>query len=129
MKRPFQIKFLNVGEVRMGSPYNSCDIELIGTDIKLPNFGWQDKSAWTSDSKNLVLVKWNFDKNEPSFNLYIINTITEQILISEKILGLPNSISISNGIVKYNKFLYDKAKSVPGQYLCCNYDEEFKFDF
>ena len=32
-KRPFTVRIKNVDEVRMGSPYHCCDIELAGYDI------------------------------------------------------------------------------------------------
>jgi hypothetical protein len=126
-KRPFKIKFLDTSEVRMGSPYNNCHIELIGTDIKLPKVGWQDKFAWTSDSKKLVLVKWNFDKNEPSFHFFIIDTQTGKSFESKRIFGLLDNLSIGNNIIKYRKFLYDKIKSIPGKELCCHFEEEYEF--
>ena len=70
-KRPFQIKVTNVDEVRMGSPYNRCNIELVGFDkTKLPEGGWQDKYAWSDDSKTLVLIKWDFENNKPGFHLF-----------------------------------------------------------
>jgi hypothetical protein len=43
---------------------------------------------------------------------------------SPRIFGLPTSISIQDGKIKINKFLYDKDKSRTGN-LCCNFDEEF----
>lgn len=52
IKRPFQVIFKNAIEIRMGSPYNFCDIDLKGTDrIALPKATWQDKVAWTDDAK------------------------------------------------------------------------------
>ena len=111
----------------MGSPYNHCNIELIGTKIKLPKAGWQDKYAWTADSKRLVLIKWDFDKNEASFHLFLINTQNGKTKESHKIYGLPDTISISGDTVKYTKFLYDKTKSTADNF-CCHIDEEFKFD-
>ena len=125
--RPFQIKVTNAGEVRMGSPYNSCDIELIGFDkIKLPLGGWQDKYAWADDSNRLVLIKWNFESNDPGFHLFIIDIETGQTKESPRLFGLPNRVSFKGDKIIINKFLYDKEKSKPGN-LCCNIDEVFEF--
>jgi len=110
MDRPFQINITNVYEIHMGSPYNDCEIELVGFNkAKLPRVGWQDKYAWSSDSTNLVLIKWNNEKNKPSFNLILIN-----------------KISLNEYRVKFNKFLYDKEGSSSGN-LCCTIDEEYNF--
>ncbi|HMG08301.1 MAG TPA: hypothetical protein VK609_07310 [Mucilaginibacter sp.] len=127
MDRPFQINITNVYEIHMGSPYNDCEIELVGFNkAKLPRVGWQDKYAWSSDSTNLVLIKWNNEKNKPSFNLILIDTITGEIKESAKIMGLINKISLNKYKVKFNKFLYDKERSSSGN-LCCTIDEEYNF--
>lgn len=127
MKRPFEIKITDIGEVRMGSPYNSCVIELVGFDkLKLGEGGWQDKFALTEDSKRLILIKWNFENNHPCFHIILIETDTGKTKESERIMGLPNSISISGYKVKLNKFLYNKEKSEHGK-LCCEVEEEYEF--
>ena len=128
MNRPFEIKFTSINEVRMGSPYNSCNIEFVGFDkLKLPEVGWQDKFAWTNDSKKLILIKWDFENNIPGFHLFLIETETGITKESERLMGLPNSISISGYKVKLNKFLFNKEKTEPGK-LCCEIEEEYEFD-
>jgi hypothetical protein len=125
--RPFRILCISPQEVRMGAPYNSCKIELVGQDkINLPKASWQDKYAWTNDSKKLVLIKWDFENNEPGFHLFYIDTETGRTIESKRIFGLPNSISIVDNKVTINKFLFDKTKSVAGK-LCCQVNEEFEF--
>lgn len=125
-KRPFQVVFKNAHEIRMGSPYNTCDIELVGTDkIQLPKANWQDKFAWSSDSKILVLVKWNIDNNNPVFKLIFIDTETGAIQESIKILGAVNSLRVTGKTVRYNKFYYDKVKS--REKLCCEVEEDYTF--
>ena len=123
--RPFQIKIVDHGEVRMGSPYNSCEIQLIGSDkVQIPKHEWQDKYAWSDDSRKLVLIKWSFEKNEPGFQFFIIDTTTGATTESARIFGLPNSLAIKGTKIKYNKFLLDRGKSKPDK-LCCNTDEEY----
>ena len=117
----------NAAEVRMGSPYNNCDIELVGFDkLKLQKSGWQDKYAWADDSKKLILIKWDFENNEPGFHLFLIDTETGQTKESPRLFGLPNNISLIGDKIKVNKFLYDKEKSRASK-LCCEVDEEFEF--
>jgi hypothetical protein len=126
-KRPFQIKITAVDEIRMGSPFNHCHIELVGSDkIKLSEAGWQDKYAWTSDSKRLVLIKWDFATNDPAFHLFLIDTETGKTKESGMFYGLPKSISIIGDKIKLTKFIYSKEKSGPDN-LCCDIEEEYEF--
>lgn len=124
MKPPFEIRLHKIDEVRHGSPYMYCQIEFVGTDITLANCLWQNKYAWSDDFSNLVLIKWNFDENEPGFHFYIIDLLSKKIFESERILGLPDSIAVSSKLIKYSKFLYDKRKSGTGD-LCCHLSGEY----
>lgn len=127
MQLMLKIKITNRDELRMGSPYNICNIEL--PDLKfidLPKAGWQDKYALSNDSKTLVLIKWNLEGNNPGFHFFIIDTITGAITRSERIAGLVNEIHITGNRIQYNKFLYDKSKPEAGS-LCCNIDAEYVF--
>ena len=112
----------------MGSPYNYCHIELIDyRALEIPKGGWQDKYAWSSDYKKLVLIQWDFENGEPGFHFFIIDTEINQIKEGQRIPGLVNKIEIENEKIKINKYLYDKEKSEPGN-LCCNIDEEYDLD-
>lgn len=126
-KRPFQIIFNNVSEIRMGSPYNACEIEIVGTNkIQLPVSSWQDKYAWSDDSKNLILVKWEIDGNNyPIFKLIKVNTETGIIQESIPMLGALNSLTVEGSTVRYKKFYYNKLKSK--EKLCCYVEEDYIF--
>lgn len=125
MVAPFEIEFSNVMEIRMGSPYNSCDIKFTGaTNIEIPNVSWQDKYAWSSDFAKLVIVKWDFDNNIAGFHLFTIEIASGKTHESPKFLGLLNSLSIVDDKIHINKFLFNKEKSVTGA-LCCNEDEVY----
>ena len=127
-ERPFKIKIINYGEIRMGSPYNGCEIHLVNYDkIKLPNATWQDIYAWSEDSKKLVLVQWNLEKNEPGFHFFIIHIESGEFTRSHRIFGCVNSLVVREDKIIYNKFIYDKAKSSSGQ-LCCEVDEEYQMN-
>jgi hypothetical protein len=126
IKRPFQIKVTNHREIRMGSPFIFCDIELVGFDkLKLPTSGWQDKYAWADNSEKLALIKWDFENNDPGFRIFLIDIEMGKLKESLRIFGLPNSISFVEHNIIVNKFLYDKEKSKPGK-LCCDTDEIFE---
>ena len=125
-KRPIQVFFKNVGEIRMGSPYNTCSIEIVGSEkIQLPTASWQDKLAWSDDSKALVLVKWELAGNNPAFKLVKIETETGRIQESIRMLGAINTLKLTSNTVHYNKFYYDKVKS--GEKLCCEVEEDYTF--
>lgn len=109
----------------MGSPYNSCELDFTGTTLNLPKNNWQDKFAWSSDNKYLTLIQWDFDDNEPGFHFYIIDTETDTLTMTERIMGLVNNIKIKNEKIIYKKFLHNKEKSKPGE-LCCYVDEEYE---
>ncbi len=124
--RPFELMFISPSEIRMGSPYNHCQIQFVGlTNIKLEDGWWQDKHAWTEDNKYLVLIKWNLDNNDPGFHFRVFNTLTGNSLTSDRIMGMVNSLSITDTKVLYNKFLYI-GKAADGN-LLDNTDNEFKF--
>ncbi|MFL2571716.1 MAG: hypothetical protein ACJ0QL_07565 [Parvicellaceae bacterium] len=128
MTRPIKIKIVGrPSEVRMGSPYNSCELDFTGTTLDLPTNNWQDKFAWSSDNKYLGLIQWNFDNNEPGFHFYIIDTRTNTLTITERIMGLVNDMKIKDDKILYNKFLHNREKSKPKD-LCCHVDEEYEIE-
>jgi len=110
----------------MGSPYNFCEIELIGYNkVHLAKNGWQDKYAWNSDYSKLVLVKFDLENNDAGFRFFVINVDTGETEETKRYFGLINQISIVGNKIVINKFIYDKIKSEPGN-LCCEFDEEFE---
>ena len=124
LERPFQIVFKELSEIRMGSSYNTGKVELVGTDkIQLPDASWQDKFAWSDDSKKLVLVKWESSGALPVFRLFMIDTESGVTQESIRMLGAINSLKIVDKTIHYNKFYLDKAKSKDT--LCCNVEETY----
>ena len=128
MTRPIKIKIIGrPSEIRMGSPYNLCELDISGTSLDLPANGWQDKIYWSDNNKYLILIRWDFERNEPGFHFYIIDTEKDQLTVSKRILGLLNGLEIKNGKIYYNTFLLDRQKSKPGE-LCCNVDGEYPIE-
>jgi hypothetical protein len=125
VRKPLQIDFINPCEIRMGSPYNLCEIRLTGkTKIKIENNAWQDLALYTKDKRYLILVKWNLEKNEPGFHFVIFNIATGDKVISDRIMGCLNSMEFEKGKIKYNKFHYTGEKTEDGE-LIGNIDEEY----
>jgi len=128
VKKKIKVEFENLQEVRMGSPYMIAELKITGLDVDLPKFDWQDKYAMSEDNKRLILVQFDLTGNEPGFIFYIVNTESKKIRKTNRIEGQLNSLEIeNNNTIKYNKFLYDKTKSISDN-LCCNIDEKIKIE-
>ena len=87
-------------EIRMGSPYNVCNLKLIGEWIpELPAYQWQDKFAYNDDKSIIALVGWRTDNNTPGFVIVTIDSNTKSVTESERYIGCCARIEW-----KYNKF-------------------------
>ena len=125
----FKVNFINPREIRMGSPYYMCRIEIEGNSkLKVDDAAWQNICACTDDKKYLALIEFNLTNNEPGFHIVIFNTLTGAFRRSDRIMGLVNSISFckDTSMVRYNKFLYTGEKTDAGE-LIGNNDEELAF--
>lgn len=73
------INFIDKMEIRMGSPFNHCKVEVKG--LTLPELSvetFQDIYNWADDYEYLGLVKWNInDNNEPGFNIFVVDVNLE----------------------------------------------------
>ena len=101
--KPFQIKYKNKQEIRHGSPYNIAEIEIdenLNFQIDF-NDGWQDKHAWSKDSKYLALVKWEIIDSEPGFVIVLIDIVNGEQIISKRIDGCCNKIRLRNDLSIY----------------------------
>ena len=93
MGRSLRIKFLNVREIRMGSPYNLCEIRFEGDWIPpLPTEDWQDKKALSPDGRYVALIRWNTKGNRPGFHVVRIDTKRRKYHTTKRILGLCDRI-------------------------------------
>jgi len=83
-----QVEFANCREIRMGSPYNACDLQLRGKWLPhLPNVTWQDRSAHSPDSRYIALVYWDIVNNQPGFRVVVIDTIAKTVSEHDRIEG------------------------------------------
>ncbi len=127
LKRPFQVVFKNLTENKQdGLTYNSCYIEIAGTDkIQLPGEIWQDKVAWSNDSRNLILVKLYLYDKMPAFSFVMIDTDSGKVKEGINMLGIILNVSITGQTVHYRKRYYLKHKSV--EKPCCETEEDYTF--
>lgn len=110
-QKPLDVKIVGKStEIRMGSPYSICILELVGTTIRMTLEGFYNKYAWSRDNKFLILIKWDIEENEPGFQFYILNTKSGSFIISERISGFVNNLKVNNQTIHYKKFLYESLK-------------------
>ena len=83
-----KVEFLNVREIRMGSPYSLCEVRLSGDWVPdLPDWDWQDIMAEREENGLLALVRWDTPGNRPGFRIYIINSTNRSIHVSPRFPG------------------------------------------
>jgi len=101
----FKIAFVNCYEIRMGSPFNICDLE-IDSEWRslLPEHDWQDKIAYSPDQRFIGLVRWDTRGNEPGFRIIILDTETKQRAESPRIDGCCDHVSWGRSGVAYRTF-------------------------
>jgi hypothetical protein len=98
MSKDLRIKFVNVREIRMGSPYNLCEIRFSGEWIPpLPTEDWQDLKAISPDGRYVALVMWNTKGNLPGFHVVRIDTRKRKYHKTKRIMGLCRKISWDQG--------------------------------
>jgi hypothetical protein len=88
-----KVAFLNQSEIRMGSPFNECEIQLSGDWI--PNLGkhdWQDVTASSPDQRFVALVYWDASGNQPGFHLVTIDLVERSVTTSDRYLGCCTAI-------------------------------------
>jgi hypothetical protein len=82
------VQFIDCSEVRMGSPYDCCNIKLEGSWIpQLPEGDWQNISASSPDGRFLGLVRWSSPGNQPGFYVFTIDLQDRAVRKSSRIKG------------------------------------------
>jgi hypothetical protein len=88
------IHFHHVMEIRMGSPYQVCQIHWSGEwTPNLPTTDWQDRLAWREDDGAVALVHWETPGNQPGFRIVVIDVRARTVEISERFLGCCEALS------------------------------------
>jgi hypothetical protein len=99
------VEFIDCGEVRMGSPYDCCNIKLEGSWIpKLPTRDWQNVSASSPDGRFLGLVRWSTADNQPGFYVFTIDLQDRAVRKSSRIKGCCESLWWEGARFKWRAF-------------------------
>ncbi|HCR69918.1 MAG TPA: hypothetical protein DIW23_00610 [Anaerolineae bacterium] len=108
-----KVAFKNVMEIRMGAPFNGADLELTGSWIPdLPQGGWQDLTACSSDKRYVGLVRWEHLEGSPNFVVYTIDTKRKDFTKADRVAGCCKKIWWDENSQKFefDRFLYVKTK-------------------
>lgn len=102
------VAFSNCGEIRMGSPYNVCDLELTGAWVPdLPNRDWQDRTAASPDGRYIGLVFWDDTKgNEPWFRVVTLDCTRKTVVVSDAVEGCCKRLFWNGSEFSYDRSLY-----------------------
>lgn len=104
MKQQLRVKFNNKQEIRMGSPYNMCEITFSGEWIPvLPKDNWQDIKAASANGRYIALVQWNTKQNQPGFHIVRIDTQLKNYHKTKRIFGLCQKVYWEDGKFKWEK--------------------------
>jgi hypothetical protein len=93
--KAIRVAFRECTEVRMGSPYKVCRVELQGGWVPtLPEGGqgFQDLAAWSADGHLLALVRWSTPSNSPGFKILVVSVPEQKIHTSRRIKGCCQSL-------------------------------------
>lgn len=106
----YQFSFTVWGEIRMGSPYNSADVDLQGgfAPAWVPRRSVQDLAALSADGNTCLLVEWQIDeKGDPGFRLWKLEDRERRVSVSARIVGCCQSLSLTaDGSVELECFHY-----------------------
>ncbi|MFZ2494076.1 MAG: hypothetical protein WA208_21555 [Thermoanaerobaculia bacterium] len=82
------VEFLDCSEIRMGSPFNVCRLQLqLGWSPDLPNDDWQDLAAESPDGRFIALVRWEVRSNDPGFIIFTLDNVEQRVDRSERHAG------------------------------------------
>ena len=88
MKPLLEATFIDAGEIRMGSPYNTATLRLEGKwTPTLPLEDWQDIQAISPDGTVLGLVRWDVPNNNPGFRIVTIDAKNRRVAVCERMQG------------------------------------------
>lgn len=83
-----KVRFRNVREIRMGSPFNICEIGFNREwSPDLPKTDWQDLCVKREDGSAVALVRWDTPGNQPGFRIYVLEASSRSMAISDRFLG------------------------------------------
>lgn len=88
-----KIQFRHVREIRMGSPFNICEIGFTGEwTPDLPQTDWQDLCVKREGGNLVALVRWDTPGNQPGFRIHVLDASSRSMKISDRFLGCCEAI-------------------------------------
>lgn len=101
-----RVIFRNIREIRMGSPYNVCEVEFCGDWLPpLDDHDWQDIKAESPDGRYLALVQWDSRGNSPGFHVVRIDSKRRRLHRTKRIEGVCVKLVWNQGRFRWTKLL------------------------
>jgi len=99
------VHFLNSHEIRMGSPYQICSLQLEGEwTPDLEERGWQPLYSRSPDGRYLGLVEWDTADNTPGFRVILIDENQKTVEASQRIPGCCESLMWGDNVIFWKTF-------------------------
>jgi hypothetical protein len=87
-------RFGRCREVRMGSPYNACELTFEGSWVPdLPERSWYDRWARDPEGRYLALVAWDPEGDEPAFRVWVVDTRARTVVVGPRFVGFCEAIA------------------------------------
>ena len=84
-----EVAFANCDEIRMGSPWRRCDVEIRGEwSPDLPATDWLEVFATSTSREQVALVRWDIRDNEPGFRVVTVDANDRTVTESPRIEGI-----------------------------------------
>jgi hypothetical protein len=93
----YRYEFYNRREIRMGSPFNICDLRLQGDYIPdLSGFEFQDIAISSTNRQIVYLIVWSVTDNKPGFKVLKLDEAEQSMVSSSEIKGFCCQLSLKN---------------------------------
>lgn len=111
----YKIEFINLVEVRMGSPFNVAEVVLSGKFIPdLSASSFQDVSVVSSDGEKCFLVEWLFERGDPGFCIWMLDENKKSVQKSKRFFGCCEGLDLKNSklVIKFWRFNPETKKGL-----------------
>ncbi len=89
----YKVRFINRGEIRMGSPYNLADAVVEGDYVPdLSGYEFQDVAATSPGGNDLYLAFWDLRGNAPAFRVLWLSEDKRSARVSEWVPAACNAL-------------------------------------
>jgi len=89
-----QLHFEPRGEIRMGSPYQLCSVQIEGPWV--PDLTaepvWSNVYGRSPDSTVVALVQWDIVRNDPGFRVVTLDSVKRTVQTSGRLVGICESL-------------------------------------